>query len=88
MKIGDRVQLKKSYAKWHLDHPDIYFFKNVASACFDNDTVIHLACCLGEPVHGEILEVDRYVGSMLVQFKIGTLSMRYWVEEKHVKAIR
>lgn len=92
MKHGTKVRLKESYARWHLDHPDVYW-NGVTHTddCYENETIIHLACCLGEPVHGEVQAIMTHFPFMettyMVKFKVGRYTMTYWVEKKHVELL-
>jgi hypothetical protein len=78
--IGDRVQLKISYAKWHLDHPEIYG-ENSESSSFEEETQLHLVCCLGEPVYGKIIRYGN-MDCFHVKWRVGNLSATYYVDPK------
>lgn len=80
--IGDKVQLKPSYAKWHLDNPEIYAYLEV----YENDTLIHLVCCLGEAVHGDVIQYGNE-GCFKVRFEVGDWSTSYYVDSTHVTKV-
>lgn len=94
MKLNTKVRLKKSYAKWHLEHLDVYFvggdFNKRCDPSYEGETQLHLVCCLGEPVYGKVLRVNTFLNlssTYLVKFKIGKYKTEYWVEEKHVDIV-
>lgn len=80
--INQKVQLKPSYAKWHLDNPEIYGFKGALLDLYESETLLHLVCCLGEPVYGKIIAKGNS-GCWLVQWKVGNLSAKYYVDRHH-----
>lgn len=82
--INQKVKLKSSYAKWHLDHPEIYEINGKMDELYETDILIHLVCCLGEPVYGRIIKASRTMNKCwLVKWKIGNLSTQYYVERHH-----
>ncbi len=87
MKIGDKVQLKPSYAKWYLNHPDIYVNGyDEVDRFYEKETLMHLMCCLGEPIYGVVTKN----GSMRcygVKWKIGNLSAFYFVTKRNVEVV-
>ncbi len=86
--IGRKVRLKQSFAKWHLNHPDIYESARGIDPCYEEETLIHLACCLGEPILGIVAAHSRHSSNYqtyYIQFTLGRLRMSYWVERKHVE---
>lgn len=85
--INQKVQLKPSYAKWHLDHPEIYEVNGHMDDKYENDTLIHLICCLGEPVYGTIIRKGND-NCWLVKWKVGNLSTQYYVERHHIDISR
>lgn len=82
MKIGDRVLLKKSYAKWHLDNPEIYFCGSHVDLDYEDDTLIHLMCCFDVPVIGTVKSYG--VECWGVEFKVAGLKTFYYVDKKHI----
>ncbi len=87
--IGKQVTLRPSYARWHLDHPELYEGGSGVDECYEEETLIHLICCLGEPVYGTILaERDfEYTWIYEVRFKISNLTMTYWVSARHIRYV-
>ena len=85
--IKTRVKLKRSFAKWYLDNPEIYKYSNgKVSMDYETDTLIHLICCLGEPVYGTIIEKGSH-GCWLVKWKIGKFSTEYYASKRHFDII-
>jgi hypothetical protein len=80
--INQKVQLKQSCAKWHLEHPEIYGFKGALLDPYETDTLLHLVCCLGEPVYGKVIAKGNS-GCWLVKWEIGDLSAQYYVARHH-----
>jgi hypothetical protein len=81
------VQLNPKSARWHLDHPEIYEVpgSRKVDLNYENDTLIHLMCCLGEPVYGEVVtKTHSNPDTWRVKFKIADLEMQYCVEREHV----
>ncbi len=94
MRINTKVRLKESCARWHLDHLDLYFvagdFTRKPDYSYETETILHLICCLGEPVYGKIIEINHFIHGpyyYLVQLKIGKYKAKYWVEKKHVEVL-
>lgn len=84
MKIGQKVQLRPSYAKWHLENPEIYF--NTAGNCYgqyDAEMLLHLMCCFGVPIEGQV-DGHGSEGCFHVVWKCVRVSASYYVERKHV----
>lgn len=79
------VRLNPRYARWHLDNPEVYESPSGrVDSEYETETLIHLACCLGEPVYGVVDGVnvcgeEKYYH---VYWKLGNLKMDYWVERK------
>jgi hypothetical protein len=93
LKPGTIVQMKVSTAKWMLDHPEIYTFANNWKASyvkeFDREAIIHMLCCLGEPVYGVVLDQNEQAYKVL--WAIGHKKSEttwYWVERKHFDIVR
>lgn len=80
--INQKVKLKPSLAKWHLDHPEVYEFNGQFTGNYETDTLIHLICCLGEPIYGKIIR-EGNSGCWLVKWKIDDLSAQYYVSRHH-----
>jgi len=54
IKSGTKVKMTIRNAKWHLDHPEIYFCigSQAEYNIYENETFIHLCCAMGVPVIG------------------------------------
>ncbi len=87
MKIGQKVILKPSYAKWHLNHPEIYTNGISWDKEYEEETLLHLVCCLGEPVYGKVLRYYSDTRTALVKFRVGNITVKYWVERHHVEKV-
>lgn len=84
-----KVKLKPSYAKWHLDHPEIYEFNGEVHEAYEVETLLHLMCCMGVPVYGKILKESKNIPKTYkVKFRVGRLSMSYWVERPNIIAVK
>ncbi len=92
--IGKTARLNKNYAKWILDHPEIYevpgkglLAKHVVQ--YEEETLIHLMCLMGVPIEGKILRENTYSPdpALLVKFKIQNLKMEDWVSRNHITVI-
>jgi hypothetical protein len=92
MKLNQKVLLRKSYAKWFLDNPEIYVRPDGTwDEDYENDTLMHLMCCMDIPVQGRIMEVNSFMyepPTYLVAFKVGRLKMSYWVDRSHIVSVR
>lgn len=87
LKNGRIIKLKPSYAKWHLDHPEIYFKPDgTIDKLYVSETLLHLTCCLGEPVYGRVIGESRSTKDCwLVKWKIGPFKAEYYVEKDHIE---
>lgn len=61
MKIGQKVQLKPSYAKWHLNHQEIYdrpsgLETEQDKAEIEIENYMHILCCFGVSITGKIIK--------------------------------
>lgn len=85
--INTIVRLKPSYAKWHLDHPEIYGRSPIEmDDSYESDTLLHLTCCLGEPIYGIVTKKGNS-GCWKINFYIDQYSANYYVEKHHVDII-
>lgn len=82
--INQKVRLKPSCAKWFLNNPEIYvnYSTGTMSNNYEIETLIHLICCLGEPVYGKIINHGNS-DCWLVKWKIGNLSTQYYTARHH-----
>lgn len=51
------VKMKKSIAKWHVDHPEIYFRLDGTlpiDSNYDTEMQVFLMCLMGVPVLGKV----------------------------------
>ncbi len=63
---GQKVLMSPKYAKWHLDHPEVYInSSDVFDSEFYEEIMLHMVAVMGEPVPGVIA---------------GTGSQCYWVD--------
>lgn len=86
--IGKKVRLKKSHAKWHLDHPEVYQKPNGAmDICYEPETLIHLMCCMGVPITGWVTSEGGSRGVWGVTWLVGNLSAFYYVDKNHYEKI-
>ncbi len=83
--INTKVKLKPTLAKWHLNHPDIFVCDPLhpIPKKYEPELLIHLACCLGEPVYGTVIGNGSSKNCWLVKWKIGDLSTQYYVDRHH-----
>jgi hypothetical protein len=85
MKIGSKVLMKVSDAKWHLDHPEIYQKPSGGMDVFyETEVLIHLMCAIGVPVLGTVIkksttEKETY----LIRFEVANLSTTYYLNKKN-----
>lgn len=79
--IGKTVTMGKRYAKWHLDNPDIYGAADYEYKEFDTESVMHMLCCMGEPVFGVVIEKGSF-GCWLIEYEVAGLKTEYYVERK------
>lgn len=70
--IGKTVQLKPGYAKWLLEHPDVY---EVAGEIperllsqYERETKLALCAALGEPIYG-VVKSKTALGDFRICFK-------------------
>ena len=79
---GRKVIMGKRYAKWHLDHPEIYVYPHNGrmSHDYEEETQLHLMCLLGNDIPGIItgLGHDCYH----VVYKLAGLTAAYYVDRK------
>lgn len=86
--LNRKVLLKKNYAKWHLDHPEIYFAGNSPSPheSYDSEMQLHIMSCMGACIYGRVVDKDgHFERTYLVDFSFAGLKMSYWVERKNVE---
>lgn len=89
LQVGSVVKLKKSHAKWHLEHPEIYFdFYGNLSPDYEPETLLHLLACMDHPVTGTLVEDNDnlHMPIFLAEFKVAGIKMSYWVTTKEVEA--
>ncbi len=87
IKIGDIVQLRPSYARWYLEHPEICFshYNKKEEADFDKSMKLHLTCCLGEPVFGKVIQPSRSTENCwLVRWRVGSFEDSYYIGPEHI----
>lgn len=78
---GKKVLMKKRIAKWHLETPEVYgALGGKVDDNYESDTLLHLVCCLGEPVYGRVMHegTDCY----MVAFKVGNIKAAYYINRK------
>lgn len=79
--IGRKVLLKKSYAKWYLDHPEVYespTFDAYEDPEYEVETLLHLMCLMDVPIYGKIIYSGCDVWG--VEFRQGKYKMFYYVQ--------
>lgn len=75
-----KVQLKQSYAKWLLDHPEIYYSSVTWDDNYEEEAMVCLTCCLGEKVYGSVKGEGSFPNTYLVHFKVGSFKLNTYVE--------
>ena len=86
--INKTVRLKPSYAKWYLDHPDVYEAPSgKMDVEYEQHTLLHLTCCLGEPVYGKVIGIG-IDGCVLVKWKVGKFTAEYYVKNLQFEVIK
>lgn len=95
MKIGDIVQLKPSYAKWNLEHQDIYVRPNgvqTKSDILEQDTknFMHIMSCFGVPVLGKVVThgFDSKTFGILWHVPTTQKYAFYFVTTKHALVVK
>lgn len=80
--LGYPVTLNPSYAKWHLDNPEVYGYTLGKFNEYEDEHQLHLMSVMGVDIPGVIrgLGHDCY----LVEFRCAGLSMKYYCEAKHL----
>lgn len=86
MKIGDKVQLKENYAKWYLNHPEVYESAKGLDKEYWTETLLHLMCCFKIPIEGRV--IDRSDEYFHVEFRHAKLRMDYWVCSSRVRRLK
>lgn len=84
LKLGQKVFMSEHYSKWHLDHPEIYFFGNLKSLIFDSEVQLHMMRCIGQRVPGKVISLNGSEGCVKVRFKLAGLIAEYWVDSKDI----
>ncbi len=87
-KVGTKVLLKKRLAKWYLDHPEIYTNGLTWDKDYEEETLLHLICCMGVPLTGIIICPASMKNTWMVNFKCSGLTMSYVVENKDLECLR
>lgn len=87
--IGKRFKLSERLAKWHLDHPQIYFrhYNDDEFREYERETLMHLMVCFGVPMVGKVVCRGSMDDTWGVEFKIGKLKTMYFVETKDLEVI-
>ncbi len=85
---GLLVKLNKRIAKWHLEHPDIYYrggeLRSEDVELYERETLMHLMSCMGVPMIGRIVRPGN--DCWLVKFRIGNLTTSYFVDSEDIEA--
>jgi hypothetical protein len=83
LKIGDKVVLNPRYARWHLDHPEVYFFERPTRSqlnLFNIEVQMHLMASMGVPVTGTVTEQGSDEDTFGVEFRVAGLKTFYYVD--------
>jgi hypothetical protein len=84
MELGTKVLMKKSNAKWYLDHPEVYTAPSGrVDKFYDAETLTHLMCAFDVPVTGVVTSYGSS-GCYFVFWKVAGIKTGYYVERKHV----
>jgi len=80
--IGKKVQLKKRYAKWHLEHPEIYSLPlGGVDNSYEPETLMHLMCLFDVPVTG-VVTGRGHLDCYGVAWKVAGIKSHYYIDPK------
>ncbi len=85
LEIGQKVTMKVSGAKWYLNHPEVYVGPKGIDSNWEEETLVHLICCLGESVPGKIVAYGT--NCYKVDFRISNLLASYYVDRRNFEVV-